>query len=215
MAQLMMALLGDGTSAAGEGRLLSPEALGRVRATQYRDHPAIPGFTHGLWELERYGPEHPALQHGGTMRGYSTDMTLFVRDGVGVFVACNRDAETGPAVGLHLAVIDAVYEVLFGEIPMDGPREPSLYLEVEPLLGTYVSTLYCRTCPEGQGWTARPFTITSSGPGVIEVLDRRWLTVEPLVFQVQGGRARIAFRTDEEGFVTHFFTANRSFERLD
>jgi len=215
MALLMIALLGDGTSGAGEGRLLSPEALRRVRATQYRDHPAIPGFTHGLWELERYGAGHPALQHGGTMRGYSSDMTLFVRDGVGVFVACNRDGETGPPVGLHTAVVDSVFEVLFGEIPMDGPLEPLVRPELAPFLGTYKSTLYCRTCPEGQGWTARPFRITSREAGVLELFGEPWLAVEPLVFQVRGGRARIAFRKGEEGLVTHLFMANRSFERVD
>ena len=219
MARLMIALLGDGDGdgdGGGEqGRLLSAAATERVKRTQYRDHPAIPGFTHGFWEQERYGDEHPAIHHGGTMRGYSSEMTLFVRDDIGVFVACNRDGETGPYVNLHLAVVDAVFEVLLGEIPRGGPSEATLALDTARFAGRFTDTLHCHSCPEGEGWPARHSWVSAIGPGVIEFSGRRWVAIEPLVFQAQGGRERVAFREDEDGVVRYAFTSNRSFERLD
>lgn len=216
MARLMIALLGDGSiDGSAETRLLGPEALARVRAPQYRDHPAIPGFTHALWELDRYGDEHPALQHGGTMRGYSCNMTLWVRDGLGVFSACNRDGETGPPVNLHLAVADSVFEVSFGEFSMGGPEAPAVRPDVSRFEGTYTSTLYCRTCAEGEGWQASPFRVTAVEPGVLEVWGRRWVALEPLLFQARGGHTKIAFREDEDGEITFFFAPNASYERLD
>ncbi len=213
MAKLMIALLGDG---GGEnGRVLSAAATRRVQRTQYRDHPAIPGFTHGFWEQERYGDEHPSIHHGGTMRGYSSEMTLFVEDGIGVFVACNRDGETGPYVNLHLALVDSVFEVLLGEIPRGGPSEPKLTVDTARFAGRFTDTLHCHSCPEGEGWPARQSWINAVGPGVLEFSGRRWVAIEPLVFQAQGGRDRVAFREDEAGVIRYAFTSNRSFERLD
>jgi CubicO group peptidase (beta-lactamase class C family) len=216
MARLMLALLGDGSlDGTAATRILAPATLARIHAAQYRDHPAVPGFTHGFWELERYGPEHPALQHGGTMRGYSCDLTLFPRDRLGVFVACNRDGETGPWVNLHLAVVDAVFEVAFGEIPTGGPAAPLAPVDTRPFEGTYTSTLYCHTCEPGEGWSATPFRVRAVAAGVLEFHGRQWVALEPLVFQAKGGGAKAAFRADEEGRITFLFTPNASFERLE
>ena len=108
-----------------------------------------------------------------------------------------------------------MFEILLGEIPRGGPSEPKRPVDTARFAGRFTNTLHCHSCPEGVGWPARHSWIRAVGPGVLEFSGRRWVAIEPLVFQAQGGRDRVAFREDEAGVIRYAFTSNRPFQRLD
>ena len=202
MAKLMTALLGDGSNK--HGRLFSAEMAARVREPQFRPHPELDGFAWGFWEAS--WRQLRILEHGGTMRGYSSQMYLIPDESLGIYVAVNRDGETGPRVNLPRTVLGRLlawwYSSMKGESP--APRPKPLPIDTTRFAGNYIGNLYCHTCYAGEGWPADTdaAVIESVGPGTIRLSTSLFHAVEPLLFVRSDGRRKIAFFVDDQGRVT-------------
>ena len=209
MARWMLALLGHAPE--GKDPVFAPSTLALLRAPQFRNHPDLPGFTLGFWE--EWQESERAVWHGGTMMGYSTRLTLFPERDLGIFSACNRDGETGPFPGLHDAVVQALVERLVPPERAAAPAALEAELDLARFEGSYADNLYCHTCPEGRGWSWRPFEVRSSGKNELEFFGARWRASEPLVFRRSGGDPAV-FRADARGRITHLFVGNFTYERV-
>ena len=212
MAQWMIALLGNGRTKAG--RFLSAAAARRIKEPQFTNYPSFPGFAYGFWEDLRNGQR--AIHHGGDMLGFTTEMYLLPEHNLGFFVAYNRNQEAG---GGPTNLRELLTEKLMNQwFPThDSPKK---HLAVAPLsidttvfAGKYANNLYCHTCFDGQGWGWALTSLSSGGPGLL-IGSRRWLAVEPLVFQEENGSRRIAFRKDKSGEITHLIVGNSVHEKL-
>lgn len=212
MAQLMIAVLGDGSTKSG--RFLSPATARRIKQPQFTNHPGFPGFAHGFWEDFRNGQR--AIHHGGNMLGFTTEMYLLPSHNLGFFVAYNRDEEAGggPAV-LRDTLTGKLMDHWFpSKTPeKEGVTQTPLQLDTARFAGKYAGTLYCHTCFDGEGWGWSLLSLRSGERGVLES-SRRWLAVEPLVFQEENGVRRIAFREDKKGEITHLILGNSVYEKL-
>ncbi len=204
MAKLMIAILGDGSN--NHGRLFSPNSAHLVKQPQFRSHRLFPGFAYGFWEAFRNGQR--VIQHGGTMRGYSGMLYLVPEHNLGVYVACNRDSETGPPTQLVDFVARRLMDRWFpvaDEQSAPVPSEP-LNIDTARFAGLYIPNLYCHTCYEGEGWppSDRFTKIDSVRPGVIKSPSREYYAAEPLLFVDESGEYKIAFSEDAQGRVTGY-----------
>lgn len=202
MAKLMVALLGDGSNE--HGRLFSVEMAARLREPQFRAHPDIDGFAWGFWEAS-WGRRR-MLEHGGTMRGYASQMYLVPSDSLGIYVAVNRDSETGPRVNLPHTASIRLLDWWFG-MPSDSPtprKSEPLPIDTTRFAGHYIGNLYCHTCYDGQGWApnTQAAVIESAGPGTIRLAGASYHAVEPLLFVRSDGQRKIAFSEDDKGRIT-------------
>jgi hypothetical protein len=210
MAQFMIAILGDGS--AGKGRMFSKRTAQQVRQKQFSNHPGFPGFAYGFWEDYRNGQR--AIHHGGAMLGFLTEMYLLPDHNLGFFVAYNRDAEAG---GGPAPLRDILTKKLMDRWFPPGndvtAKKTALPIETEPFAGTYSHNMYCHTCFEGEGWGRSIFPVKAAGKGILEMWNRRWLAVAPLVFEEENGPRRIAFRKDKAGRIVYMFSGNDAFEK--
>ncbi len=224
VARWMAALLS--TDDSDPGAVFGPATRQALRAPQFRNHPALPGFTLGF--LEEWWGRLRAIWHGGTMRGYSTRVTLFPEQGLGLFSACNRDGETGPPVGLHEELVAALLQPLTeaggarrpGDPPDATPeRNGAAPLDAAALgrfAGGYADLLFAHTAEDGAGWPWSPFEVAvveRDGVAALEFLGRRWSARSGLEFQAEDGR-RAFFRVDAGGRVTHLHAWTQSFVRI-
>lgn len=210
MARFLIALLKDGGDE--EGRVLSRETIERLRRPQFRNHPELPGFSQGFWE-EFHGRER-ALQHGGTMLGFSARLTLFPEQHLGIFSACNRDGETGPYPRLHDVLAAELARRVLPADRASAPVRPQEDVDLSALVGSYTQNGYCHTCPEGSGWPWSPFEVRAVGKNELEFWGTRWLAAGPLDFRASDGTGRAIFRLDARGRCTHLLAGNLAHERI-
>ncbi|HWP45463.1 MAG TPA: serine hydrolase domain-containing protein [Blastocatellia bacterium] len=210
MAQFMIAILGDGE--AGKGRLFSARMARQIKRKQFSNHPDFPGFAHGFWEDFRNGQR--AIHHGGAMLGFLTEMYLLPDHNLGFFVAYNRDEEAGggPAP-LRDILVSKLMDRWFPPAKEVTAKRTPLPIDTEPFAGTYSHNLYCHTCYEGEGWGRSIFPVKAAGKGILEMWNRRWMAVAPLVFEEENGSRRIAFRKDSAGRIVYMFSGHDAFER--
>lgn len=224
MARLMLWLLPD--SAAPGGAPFGPSGAGRWSRISFRLHERLPGFCCGFWERDARGQR--VLEHGGTMRGYSAQLWLLPEHRLGVFVAANRDTETGPPTMLCRTVVDRLMERWFPDAdePPATAAATSQPTEIAApdttrFAGLYVENLFCHTCPEGEGWPVsdEPLRIESVGPGRIRTPHREYHAIAPLLFADPSGSVLLAFVEDRNGRIrglaSNLDAPGTTHERLD
>lgn len=147
------------------------------------------------------------------MLGFSTRVTLFPERRVGIFSSCNRDGETGPYPRLNDVIADELAQrIVEPEHPRD--QAPPVEIDLARFEGSYADMGYCHSCPEGTGWSWRPFEIRAAAKGELEFFGQRWRAEGPLLFRKSGGDPAV-FRADARGRITHLFVGNLSYERID
>ncbi len=122
--------------AAGEARLLSPEAFALMRRRNFSDRPEAPDFAHGFMEAEIAG--HKVYGHGGTLTGFISDLTIAPGLRIGVFVSVNG-AEAGVRTPdlLSRAIMEQVAGASSYASKWDGGGEDAK-AAAEELAGTYL-----------------------------------------------------------------------------
>ena len=201
MGRFMLAMLTDGSR---EG-VLSPASRGKFLRPQFRDHPRLPGVTYGFHEWRTHG--RTLLHHDGTLDDQVGMLLLDPDTGFGMFAASNSN----PGIGNHLlaSVLDHLY----------GPETPPSL--GAPLRGTghakEVAGVYLDTTRTRHDLSSvralMPMLqarIATDGDAIV-FAGRRWLEVEPFVFQAPGGDEPIVFRGPGAGVLQ---TWNSTYQRL-
>lgn len=75
---------------------LSESSLQLMRESQFRHHPKMPGWTLGFWE-RRQG-KLIGFGHGGDLRGYAADVSVWPTERLAIFVAYNCAEERGDSL---------------------------------------------------------------------------------------------------------------------
>jgi len=214
MARFMIANLQYGTI---DGkRILSAKAAREMQATQFRNHPKIPGWAYGFQEGTQNNLRF--IEHGGSMDdGYSALMTLVPEKNLGIFVACNT--ENG-GFGVAEAVKKAFFDRYFPaqtkpEVPQTKNPAPSA---LQKFAGKYRSIIYCHSCPPNTSYVTNPFEVKVTDDVVLSILGTRWKQIEPMLFvRADGrlaGRSLFGFKKNSKGEIAYMFQESlRVFER--
>lgn len=205
MARFMIANLQGGEL---EGkRVLSTRAAREMQATQFRNHPRVPGWAYGFYEWEQNNLR--LIGHGGTMDdGYSALMTLAPEKNFGIFVACNT--EPG-ASGLAEEVKDAILDRYFPlqtkpEVPQTKNPPPDA---LKKFAGKYRPIIYCHSCAPNTSYLPEPFEVQVTDDGMLSVFNGRWKQIEPMLFvRADGrlaGRTLLGFKENKLGEIAYMF----------
>ena len=204
MGRFMLAMLGDSSHDAV--RVLSPASRAKVLRAQFRDHPRLPGVTYGFHEWRTHG--RTLLHHDGTLDDQVGVLLLDPDSGFGMFAASNSN----PGIGNHLLapVLDHLY----------GPESPpSLGAPLRAtghaneVAGVYLDTNRTRH-DLSSGRALMPMLqarVVADGDAIV-FAGRRWLEIEPFVFQAPDGGEPVVFRGPGAAVLQ---TWNATYERLD
>jgi len=208
MGRLLVALLGDG------GALLPADLARRVRTEVQLEYGAASGaFSWGFWDERRKGWR--GLHHGGVMAGYTSELHLVPEAGLGLFLAYNRDPETGPPPRLREALIDLLYERVLPDRGDAAPPDAAQPFDTDGFAGAYAFTVGCFTCAEGEGWGIGWQDVSAPEPGVLAIGERRWLAVDSTGFRAKGVETPLRFLSDARGRVRYMVRGPNSWVRMD
>ncbi|PSN05821.1 serine hydrolase, partial [filamentous cyanobacterium CCT1] len=107
MAHFMIAHLNGGEYQGS--RILSPEAIADMHTIHFRSHPALPGTGYGFRERRVNGRN--VIGHLGSLRGYSSSLTLMGDRRLGLFIAANSFS------GIHSQLLRQFFDRYFPAPP--------------------------------------------------------------------------------------------------
>ncbi|MFB4286300.1 serine hydrolase [Nonomuraea sp. ATR24] len=166
-----------------------------MQRRQYSEHPSLAGMGF-MWE-ERPYKGHRLLFKGGDMPGMHTYMFLLPEQGIGVHVISNGDGTSRHGLdGFAL-----VEKIIDRYLPESAPPKVSALAGASSRAyeGWYQSSGVSRgSLLKVQALTDTPVRVTADADGSVVTTglgggEKRWIQVEPGVFQQEGGWSRIAF----------------------
>ncbi len=199
----------------GDVRILSPESADAMQRAQVRLAPDLPGWCLGFEERERNGVR--AIAHGGSWRGFGTDLVLLPHRGLGWFISTNLEFH----VAFMQAFRDGMFDLFFPRPTAPPPAPPAgfaaraglytgSYLPNRRVRGDFMKlgafTTGLRVSHEPDDTLRIAFADGSQPPlRVVEVAPQR--------FESLDRREHVAFRTDASGRATHLFFGPIAFDR--
>jgi CubicO group peptidase (beta-lactamase class C family) len=203
MGRFMLAMLGDGSR--NGVRVLSPASRAKFLRPQFRDHPRLPGVTYGFHEWRTHG--RTLLHHDGTLDDQVGVLLLDPDAGFGMFAASNSN----PGIGNHL--LAPVLDHLYGPEAPPSPGAPRGTGHAKEVAGVYLDTN--RTRHDLSSVRAlMPMLqarVVADGDAIV-FAGRRWVEVEPFVFQAPGAGEPIVFRGPGARVLQ---TWNSTYQRLE
>jgi CubicO group peptidase (beta-lactamase class C family) len=208
MAHFMIAHLLNGRYE--NSRILEADTVRLMHEQHFTQHPKLPGTGYSF--RERLENNIRAIGHLGSLRGYSSSLTLLPDQNIGIFIATNSFS------GVHGKLMTQFFDHYFPVTQKGAPKKP-LALSEEQLnrfTGTYRDLEYPRhtfaklTAPfehininkGGNG------TLVVSTPGLFFLGNApklRLVPVEPLLFQRVDDDAFTAFGEDSRGNIGFAF----------
>jgi hypothetical protein len=205
-------------------RILSEKAAREMQATQFRNHPKIPGWAYGFQETEQNGLR--LIEHGGSNGdGYSALMMLVPEKNLGIFVACNTERGGGLIEGVKTKFLDRYYPLQTKkEVPQAKDPAPAALRE---FAGKYRSVIYCHACllpnnpylpPNATYPPPSTFEVKVTDDGMLSILNTKWKQIEPMLFvRFDGetaGRTFLGFKKNSKGEIAYMFQESlRVFEK--
>ncbi len=221
MAQLLKAILTSHSE--GESKVFPTSLIKAIHEPSKHGNSEMPSFKYGFWEMFRRGnTSHPILYHGGQVDGYSAGLYMVPSKKFGVFIAVNRNSETGPRVRMTDDIPLGIIDRIFGFKParIVGEIEP-FATDSKQVAGIYLSNLYCHTKFEGDGWPdrGRPIKVESAGSGKIKIMGEIFIAVDPLTYRNPKSQEVVLFhqRPDKTicGKSYNFHAPGTTYEKID
>jgi len=189
-------------------RILEPETAELMHTTHFVQHPGLPGTSYGFRERLVNGTR--SIGHLGSLRGYSSSLTLIPTKNMGIFIASNSFS------GIHSTVLSQFFNRYFPNENPTPPLEEIQNVDLSRFTGVYRDLEYPRhtaaklSAPYEQIW------VRGSQYGTLEVrtppllfarsVNEKTLTpVGPLLFRRLEDDALSAFAEDEDGRITYGF----------
>lgn len=197
-------------------RILRPETADRMQAQRFTHHPRLDGWCLGFHERHLGGVR--TIGHGGSWRGFGTELVLVPEHGFGLFVSTTRAHDARFFDGVSKSVFERFF-------PVSGPRDDAdartFSLERAELAryeGRWLPSRHVRHDVLKLGLLSAEVVTAVDGEGTLVVhlpeLDpMRLRPLEPDVFAVIGSNRRVAFREDANGRPSQMFTDGWAFDR--
>jgi hypothetical protein len=188
-----------------------------MQRTQHRMHPELPGWCLGFAEIAQNGVR--AIGHGGSWRGFGSQLVLVPGAELGWFVSTNHD--------FHRAFDDALRNALFDHFfpraPAPEPKAPAGFAErAGRFTGSYLPNRRVRSDVMKLGAFVQAVTVAVEDDGTLRVdaspmagiAPLRLVELGPDRFESLDGREQVAFRSDARGRVTHMLIGPFALDRV-
>ncbi|HEX4072680.1 MAG TPA: serine hydrolase [Planctomycetaceae bacterium] len=204
IAHFMLAHLHDGKY--GQARILKPETARRMREPLFRHDPKVDAMCHGFWEVHRNGQR--ILEHGGDTLVFHSLFAILPERGVGVFVSFNTDkGQTA-----RDEILPLFMDRYFPDPQQSWPKPSTDAGDLGRFAGEYASTRHSYTTLAKVASVLGTSRVRANTDGTLSVGSeptlKRFVPVEPLVFQEKYGPRRIVFHADSDGHITQLFIAD-------
>jgi CubicO group peptidase (beta-lactamase class C family) len=215
MARFMLAHLGrgqlDGT------RILSEATALEMQRTQVTMHPDLAGWCLGFAELRENGVR--GIGHGGSWRGFGTQLVLVPEANLGWFVSTNHDFH-GP---FHQALRNALFDHFFPLAPRPPPAPAAGFAaRASRYTGGYLPSRRVRGDVMKLGAFVQAVRVTAESDGTLQVSAGPQAELPPLRLVERGpdrfesldGRDEVAFKADAAGRVTQMLIGSVAVDKL-
>ena len=191
-------------------RILEEDTVRLMHEQHFTHHPKLPGSAYSFHE--RLENNIRAIEHLGSLRGYSSSLTLLPDQNIGIFTATNNFN------GVHGKLIPKFFDHYFPVAKKTARKKPLAFTDeqLERFTGTYRDLEYPR---DTFAKLSAPFkhinikkgdngTLLVSTPGLFFLGNApkiRLVPVEPLLFQRVDDEAFTAFGEDRSGRIAFAF----------
>lgn len=191
-------------------RILQEDTVGLMHEQHFTHHPKLPGTAYSFHERKENNIR--AIGHLGSLRGYSSSLTLLPDQNIGIFTATNSFS------GLHGKILTQFFNRYFPVTKESAPLKPLALTDeqLERFTGTYRDLEYPRNT---FAKLSAPFehinikkgdngTLLVSTPGLFFLGNApkiRLIPVGPLLFQRANDDAFTAFGEDRSGQIGFAF----------
>jgi hypothetical protein len=204
MARFMIAHLNGGAG------LLKPETAKMMHDYRLDMIPGLHRMALGFYEQNING--HRGIAHGGDTSLFHSDLTLFIDDGVGLYVSVNSSGKEGAPRALREALFDQFGDRYFPGAPVNSKVDDKTSKEhVQQLAGTYINSRGIRSNflhildlvspiaigPGEDGKLSAPMVTNTAGQ------PRRWVEIQPYVWKDLDSVEKLAAKV-EDGRVTRW-----------
>jgi len=203
MVKFMIAHLQNGK--VGDVRIISEQTAKAMHGSLFRHDPRIEGMAYGFMRM-KYGDEQ-IVEHGGDTFAFHSHFVMLPERNSGFFVSYNTATAGAARDTLLRALLDRYYP------PSDpSPPEPtSDFADRRALFpGTYGTLRHAYTSPAKVGALFSVLNVSADDEGLLIGGGgdrRRFVEIEPMLFQEVDGQRRVAFRQNDNNEVTHLFVA--------
>jgi len=192
------------------GRILEPDTARLMHQQHFTHHPQLPGTAYSFHE--RLENNIRALEHLGSLRGYSSSLTLLPDRNIGIFIATNDFS------GLPGRLVSQFFDRYFPVQKKPAPPKPLALSEdqLNRLTGTYWDVEYPRHTFAKLSAPFKQININKGTDGTLLISSPnlffmgsgptiKLIPVGPLLFQHANDESFTAFGEDERGRVRFVF----------
>jgi len=215
MARFALAHLADGRVPGSDARILRPETAQRMHARAFTHRDEQVGWCLGFDERRWNGVR--AIGHGGSWRGFGSDLVLVPEAQLGVFVSTTRDSDPRFFVPLWRAFFDRYFPAAPATARLG---HPGAGLRANEVAGAYVPNRHVRGDLLKLGLLLGTLRVTAEDDGAIRVrytsdaLDPfRAREVEAGLWRSEADETLVSFRTDADG-TQHAFVNAWAYDRV-
>lgn len=204
MARFMIAIMNGGEL---EGqRILKQETVDEMLSPTFRANENLPGFAHGFYYND-YN-DITMVGHGGDTIAFHSDLMMYLKDGLGIYVSYNAPGGATARDKLVQAIVDKLYPATYSEpVGMNGYKE-----RAAKFAGNYRYNRHSYTKTEkaitGMGLTSVSPTkdgtiLVTNGANSVEYIE-----VSENVFKRLGKPGTVVFDMDDSGAPFRFHMSN-------
>jgi CubicO group peptidase (beta-lactamase class C family) len=200
MARFMIAHLSakDGTALA----LLKPETARLMHNSTFQATPPVNGMSLGFFEANRNGQR--ILEHGGDTQVFHSQLSLFMDQGVGVFVSFNSTGRAGAVNDVRSGLFEQFTDRYFPAPVPDEPTAPTAVEHSRLVPGRYQSSRRAETTLYAAVGMLSQVTVSAEADGTLIIpaltglngQPKVWREVAPFVWREVGGKERLAAKIE-------------------
>jgi CubicO group peptidase (beta-lactamase class C family) len=208
MAHFMIAHLQDGRY--GDNRILREETARLMHDSALTIFPRVNRMLLGFYESNYNG--HRVVSHGGDTQWFHSDLSLFIDDGVGLYISMNAPGREGASSKVRVALFEEFADRYFpADVPAGEVDEKTAAEHAAMIAGTYSISRRMETNFFSLLGFIGQYQVTVNEDGTITSplwTDAagnlyKWREVEPFVWRAVGGKELLSARV-EDGRVTGF-----------
>ena len=203
----------------GKGRILAEKTLSQMQQqhfTNFPNHDGMSGSAYGWYE--RFQNNQRALEHGGSMYGYSSQIFILPEHNLGFFFAANSEDKTQLRENLIAEFLNRYYPEAKSAKSLPQPQiTPESQQRLKEIEGSYRFIRY----PQDSlvklfniWFGPRPdMELKANNDGTISFLPKgsKWVEVEPWLLRYKDTNNYLGFRRDDRGKVTTTSLSNYVF----
>ncbi len=217
IAKFMITQLNNGSYQGNQ--ILKPETLALMHTPQFTIHKDFPSIRYGYYDINLLN--QTSFGHGGDTAFFHSQMSLFPKYNVGLFVSYNTAHAASSSLELQEDFIKEFMEITTlyptNLTPIEGYQN-----RVKIFTGIYETTRFPHSTPGKlvfQRYLDQSFEITSNEDGELILNGLTFLEIEENLFQDTNGLGlKLYFTEDESGTIRYLYDNSQivgAYERFD